>query len=162
MGHKCHLVPVGNSEWIDILWTLKRGEMKLEHRDNCILVKYIPNRGEASGMFEEDTLKIYINSRLPLLERECIYLHEASHKECFLKKCKCWDSDYWCEYHAMKGELIKIIDRESIRLSRAYFENVTRCISKYKSNLKHWRVHLAAMQRLMKTKMFRTLRRSTK
>ena len=32
--------------------------MNLKHRDNCILVKYIPDNGEASGYFEEETGKL--------------------------------------------------------------------------------------------------------
>lgn len=135
--------------------------MKLEHRDNCVLVKYIPNRAEASGQFDSDNGKIYVNIKLSLLERECVYLHEVSHKECYLKKCKCWEGkEYWCEYHAMKGELQKVIARGSLRLNRAYMKNVNRALDRYRANTKLWKPQLVAIGLLMKTKMFKKLKRS--
>lgn len=131
--------------------------MKLEHHGNCVLIKFIPDRGEAYGSFDEENGKIYISTRLGLLERECIYLHELSHKECFSKKCKCWKSNYWCEYHAMRGELQKVIARNNVRLTKAYLRSVEHSLSKYQTDSKLWKPHLAAIKRVMKTKAFKEL-----
>jgi len=153
---------------------LRKGDlMKLQHRDKCVLIKYIPDmgaslteegdwlkindRGETSGLFDEKTGKIYIRSSLSLLERECVYLHELSHSECFASKCKCWRNDYWCEYHAMRGELRKVVARDSIRLTRAYLKNMRICVKKYQANRKLWKSHLAAITLLMKTTTFKKL-----
>ena len=128
--------------------------MKLKHRDNCVLVKFIPDRDEAYGSFDEESGKIYISSRLSLLGRECIYLHELQHKKCFLKKCKCWKSDYWCEYHAMRGELNGVIASGSSRMKKAYLKSMKKSLVKYQANPKLWKAHLAALKRVMKTKAF--------
>lgn len=135
--------------------------MKLEHRDNCILVKYIPDRGEASGYFEEETGKIYVSVYRSLLERECVYFHELTHKECFDKKCKCWSkkTDYLSEYHAMRGELRKVIACKSIRMKRAYMKNLKRCLKKYRGDPKLWRSHLSAVEMMMRTGEFKEFAR---
>ena len=134
--------------------------MNLEHRDNCIIIKYIPNRDEASGVFDPDNGKIYISAGLPLLERECAYYHELTHKECLLNKCPCWEgSEYLCEYHAMRGELNRVTTRDSLSLRRAYLRGVARCLKKYAHNPKQWCSQYKALTRLMKTKAFKQLKR---
>ena len=131
--------------------------MELEHKNNCVLIKYIPDKGEAAGYFDPDNMKIYISTRLPLLEREVVYLHELSHRECYLKGCKCWKSTYWCEYHAMKGEIQKVLARRSKRLNKAYIKSVEREREKYRKNPQVWGKHHAALKRLMKTELFKKL-----
>lgn len=130
--------------------------MNLKHPGNCILVKYIPNQGEASGGFDEETGKIYIGIQYGLFERECLYFHELTHKECFDKKCKCWSksTNYLCEYHAMRGELEKVIACESARMRKAYMKNVKRCLRKYRADPKLWKSHLSAIGQLMRTGAF--------
>ena len=134
--------------------------MKFDHRGNCVLVRYTPNKGEADGNFDEDNGRIYINSQLSLLERECVYYHEVSHRECFDRKCECCKSEYRCEYHAMKGESQKVAARGSIQLNRAYLKNVRRSLLKYRASLKLWKNHFAALKRLMATKAFKSLQAS--
>lgn len=131
--------------------------MNLQHRNNCILFSFHPDRKDAFGFFDEDEREIYISDKLNLLTRECVYFHELTHKECFLNKCKCWEGNsiYWCEYHALRGEFLKARATGSIRIRQAYLKNVTRAIAKYKRNVKIWGSHLGAMQRLMRTKMYK-------
>lgn len=131
--------------------------MKLEHRDNCILFTYNPNPSKVFGFFDEGDGKIYISSKLGLLARECVYYHEQSHKECFDKKCKCWSrkTDYLCEFHAMQGEFQKIKASGSLRMKKAYFEQVKAAVKKYKKQSKVYVHHLRAIARLMRTKAFR-------
>jgi len=135
--------------------------MKLLHRGNCVLVKYTPNQDEASGLFDEVNGRIYISSKLPPLQRECIYYHELTHKECYESKCKCWDtSDYLLEYHAMRGELHKVLARNSIALNRAYLKTVETTLAKCARDPKLWRAHGLAMNKLMRTKAFKRIRKS--
>lgn len=132
--------------------------MKLEHRGNCIIMKNLRNdEDEARGLFDYYTRKIYVSSSLGLLERECVYFHELSHRECVEQKCGCWDKDTLCEYHAMKGELQKVIARNSTRLTKAYLKNVQRCLNKYLQNRRLWRHHLAATRRLRRTQTYKKL-----
>jgi len=131
--------------------------MKLEHRDNCILFVYNPNPSKVFGFFDEDDGKIYVSSRLGLLARECVYLHEKSHKECFDGGCKCWSkgTDYWCEYHAMRGELQKVRAIGCVRLKRAYLKHAKDALVKYNAQPEVYGAHLAALRKLMRTKAFR-------
>ena len=133
--------------------------MKLEHRGNCIIVKYIPDRDEADGMFDYENGKIYIRSKLSPLVRECTYLHELTHKRCYQKKCPCFDSDYLCEYHAMRGTLQQVVKRGSRLLLRVYLQTAEEDLLRYQSN-PEWKAHLAAMRRLMKTKAFKEAKRA--
>ena len=129
--------------------------MNLEHIGKCVIIKFMPNKGEAGGFYDEENGRIYLNARLPLLEREVVYYHELTHKEHCQSKCFCWKSDYWCECHAMRGELQRVIARKSKRLSRAYYQNERRAIKKYNADPKVWKVHIKAFNRLRKTKMYK-------
>ena len=58
----------------------------------------------------------------------------------------------------MRGEIEKVIARNSVRLSRAYMNSVKREIEKYKKDPKVWAKHYKALKRLMKTRLFKKVK----
>ena len=136
--------------------------MKLEHRNNCVLVKYIPNRNEPDGYFDYETNKIYLDKSLTLAERECVYFHEITHKKCRDKDCYCQDKDALCEYHAMLGALNMVIARNSKSIRKGYFKSFYKCLARYKSDPKTWKAHLSACHRIMKLKAYKKLARENR
>lgn len=136
--------------------------MKLEHQNNdqVILFTYKPDKSEVHGFFDEDDRFVYLNVKLPRLERECVYFHELTHKKCFEAKCKCWRKTFLCEYHAYRGELRRVIETDNRRLTRAYFSVVNKAIEKMEANPTVWGSHLKALRKLMRTKAFKELARN--
>ena len=142
--------------------------MRLEYQNNdqVVLFTYNPDRNDAIGSFDENNEKIYINARLTKLEREIVYFHEITHKECFEAKCICWKkkSGYLCEYHAFRGTLRRVVDaRNHLRsrfwqkLRKCYLREVEKALRKYSGDLTVWKTHLKALRKLMKTKAFKEL-----
>ena len=131
--------------------------MILKHISNCILFRYNPNPSKVFGFFDENDGKIYINETFGIMEREVVYLHELSHRECFEKGCWCWKrkSDYWVEYHGFRGEFYKVQSNGDKRLKKAYLKQLGNTIKKAKRNPKVWGCHFAALRRLAKMKSFR-------
>lgn len=135
--------------------------MKLEHIGNCTLFTFEPQKKtDWYGFFDEGN-GIFINAKLGLLERECVYFHEMGHRVCSLKKCKCLGVLSQEEYHALKYEFLKVRARNSKRLNRVYLKAVQKSFLKFKSDIV-WRSHLVALRRLRKLKMFKTFEKENR
>jgi len=137
--------------------------MNLEHRNNCILFCFTPamKQGDWFGFFDEDVDKVFVYQKLSLLERECTYFHEMGHRTCFLNKCKCSENPMQQEYHALKYEFLKVLARKSQILNRVYLKLIRDSFLKYGNNVV-WRLHLTALRRLKKLKMFEVFERENK
>jgi len=132
--------------------------MKLEHTNNCTLFTFEPQKKtDWYGFFDEDE-GIFINTKLGILERECVYFHEVGHRICSRNKCKCLSVFSQEEYHALKYEFLRVHTRNSKCLNRAYLSNVKRSLLKYESDV-IWRSHLIALRRLKKLKAFKVFER---
>ncbi len=126
--------------------------MKFEHTGNVQIFV---------GMYEEEGDLISLARGLTKLEAECVYYHERQHQICCKSKCVCWGktSVYLTEYHAFTGELKAVVSRKSVRLSRVYHREVQRAKKRYDCNPKQWWHHRRALQRMMKTALYREFER---
>jgi hypothetical protein len=127
----------------------KVGKMKLRYRQNAIL---------SSGYFEPEDGTIHVSDGLPPLIAECVYLHELQHKRCYDVGCTCFDADrpddYLAEYHAFKGELIAVLERDSVALAQAYLKSVAMTKEKIAGNPRVWRSHKRALVRIERLRAY--------
>jgi hypothetical protein len=133
--------------------------MHFEHEGNCILFTFLPDPDRREAYYDEDDGNIYIRKSLGKYGREVAYFHEAVHRQCHSTDCWCWkrNNDFWLEYHAYKGELLKVSTSGSKLIVRAYRKQVARTLKKAKDNPKVWGVHEKALRRVMRTKRYKEL-----
>ena len=122
-----------------ILW---KG-MRLQYRDNSVTL---------AGYYDEEEDVIYIAAGLPPLIAECTYLHEAQHQKCYKAGCKCYraENNDLAEYHAYKGELMAVLERDSAALAKAYLKGMDISLEKAAKDPVVWRSHKRAMVRVMR------------
>lgn len=109
-----------------------------------------------SGYYEEATDTVCVSSGLGKYEAEVIYFHERQHQLCWKSGCRCYkrSNDVMCEYHALKGELLAVLQRGSVRLARAYLKNVRALEEKAKQD-SGWADHIKALRRVKRLKAFK-------
>jgi len=130
--------------------------MVYEYIDNCILFSFKPNKSKISGFFDEDDGQIYIDKKLGKIKKEIVYQHENQHRKCFNSDCKCYkkDTDFLCEYHAMRAEF-NFIAKNGVLVQKIYFKLVIKSLNKYL--IESWKAHYQALRKVCKLKKFRFL-----
>ena len=123
-------------------------------------LQYREHSAPLAGYFEEETGIIYVSSGLPPLIAECVYLHELQHKECYDSGCECYAADrddynLLAEYHAHRGELIAVLERDSEALAQAYLKALAMEKVKIACDPRLWRSHRKAVARIERSKAYR-------
>jgi len=125
------------------------------------------NSAPLAGFYEEATDTIYVSSGLPPLIAECVYLHEREHQKCYLRRCKCYFGplhvdDDCAEYHAHKGELVAVLERDSVALAQAYLKGLAMEKEKIALNPRLWRSHNRAVARIERLIAYRQVQNLAK
>jgi uncharacterized protein YqfB (UPF0267 family) len=133
--------------------------MKFEHEsDPCVV--------GVDGLYCETEDTIYLSNTLSKMQKEITYFHERQHRICAKKKCACMrdgrTSDYLAEFHAYRGEMLCVLSSGDAKLMKAYLSLVVRMVKKAEKNPKTWQHHKRAMNRVMKMKEFKRIKRMAK
>lgn len=113
-----------------------------------------------AGYFEEADSTIFVSEGLPPLIAECVYLHELEHKKCFESGCECYseerdDDKELAEWHAFRGELMAVLERDSVALAQTYLRGVQNTLRNIARNPRLWRSHGRAVARIIRLKAYR-------
>lgn len=121
-------------------------------RKDYILFVYSPNKSNIFGFFDEEDDNIYVNAKLNRIERKLVFIHESQHRNCFNKKCKCWGTTFWCEYHAFRRELNFVLKLNKRRYWHVFFKIAIKELIKYKTHpeIAGWTEHFNAKRKTMK------------
>ena len=121
--------------------------MNLEYRKNAVTL---------AGFYDEQEDTIYISAGLSPLIAECTYFHERQHQECFKSDCVCYkaENNDLAEYHAFRGELLAVLERDSVKLAQAYLKAIALSLAKAAEYPVIWRSHKRAMVRVMRLKAY--------
>lgn len=134
--------------------------MKFEHRHDPSVIYYRVYRDDKApgGYFDPGRPdNIFLSQDIKPMCRECIYWHEDKHRQCFKNKCFCFDmkTDFWAEYHALKYEFEKVLASGNKQLQNVYWRSTKQFVKIVKAYKREYPTHLAALQRLGRTRKFR-------
>lgn len=132
--------------------------MKWEWQTDKTVRKFRVKPGPSgdAGWFDPTQGLIFIDDTLCDTEKEIIYFHEDTHRDCLITKCHCWNKSMLCEYHAYRGELDRVLSSGKAALERYY---LLRCLDFMVHNIDkaYSKDHVTAMRKVLRLKRFRAL-----
>lgn len=104
---------------------------KFEHLADPSVILYVPHTKEQEiyGWFDRRNDTICLNNTMSPWYREVTYFHEDTHRDCWDNKCKCWNTVFWCEYHAFRGEFDRVRVADEPLLTIAYIDMLQDTVS---------------------------------
>ncbi len=101
-----------------------------------------------AGFYDPSANYIFIAPDFPEPQRFSMLAHERQHAICTKTRCFCTKSEYWQEYHAFRSELLTCFNYpDGLRWTVKHFQT---------SRGQDFPVHTKALNRLMKTKLWKT------